>query len=184
VTAGALPTNLLLNATTGAITGTPTVVGTFSGTVTASNGVLPVATQAFSIVIGTLQAPPAITSAAPPATGTVGVAYNHTYTATGNPAPTYTVTAGALPTNLLLNATTGAITGTPTVVGTFSGTVTASNGVLPVATQAFSIVIGTPIIAPPLSYQGLWWADPRVRNQDGESISRTEGDLIFATWFT
>jgi hypothetical protein len=47
--------------------------------------------------------------------------------ASGFPAVTYAVTAGTLPAGLSLNATTGAITGTPTGVGAYSFTVTASN---------------------------------------------------------
>ena len=70
--------------------------------------------------------PPIITSAAP--TGIAyGVAVNHPYTATGSTPITWSVTAGALPTGLSLNAGTGALTGTPTASGAFSWTVTATN---------------------------------------------------------
>jgi len=82
--------------------------------------------------------PPIITSAAPPAAGTVDTAYNHTVTATGTPAPTFTATG--LPTGVTISAA-GVISGTPAAAGTFTGTITASNGVNPDATQAFSIVI-------------------------------------------
>ena len=61
-------------------------------------------------------------------------------TASGSPTVTFAVTAGALPNGLTLS-TTGAITGTPTQTGLFTGTVTASNGVSPVATQNFSITV-------------------------------------------
>lgn len=48
--------------------------------------------------------------------GQVGAAYNQTLVATGGTLPfTWTLTSGALPANLQLNAATGAITGTPTV---------------------------------------------------------------------
>lgn len=47
--------------------------------------------------------------------------------ATGYPAPTYTVTAGTLPGGVTLNATTGALEGAPTSTGSFLFTVTASN---------------------------------------------------------
>ncbi|MEP7284970.1 MAG: putative Ig domain-containing protein, partial [Chloroflexota bacterium] len=89
VTAGALPTGLMLSAA-GVITGTPTAAGPFAGTVTATNGDLPDATQNFNIVIAGIA--PTITSA-PPAGGTVGVVYTHTYTATGTAPITYSVTA-------------------------------------------------------------------------------------------
>lgn len=59
---------------------------------------------------------PTITSAAP-ATPAYGVAVNHPYTATGTPAPTWSVMAGALPTGLSLHATTGVLSGMPTASG-------------------------------------------------------------------
>jgi len=42
---------------------------------------------------------------------------------------------------LALNGTSGVVSGTPGAGGTFAGTLTASNGVAPAATQSFSIVI-------------------------------------------
>lgn len=47
--------------------------------------------------------------------------------ADGSPAPTYAITGGALPAGLVLDATTGAITGTPTATGFYDVTITASN---------------------------------------------------------
>jgi hypothetical protein len=82
---------------------------------------------------------PAITSAAPPG-GTVGVSYARNYTATGTPAPTYSVTSGTLPGGLTL-AASGALSGTPIEAGTFNGVVSADNGVPPAGQQAFSITI-------------------------------------------
>ena len=78
------------------------------------------------------------TSAAAPVTGNVGTAYNHTCTAAGTPAPAFAVTSGALPDGLTLGAT-GAISGNPTATGIFTGTITASNGIPPEATQDFVI---------------------------------------------
>ena len=141
VTAGALPTGLTLS-TGGVISGTPTAAGTFIGTITASNGTAPAATQSFSITIA-----PAIvfTSPVPPATGSVGTAYNHACTVTGTPPITFTVTSGALPTGLTLSSG-GVISGSPTAAGSFTGVITASNGSAPAATQNFSIVITAPLV--------------------------------------
>jgi len=77
----------------------------------------------------------------PPPQGITRTAYSHTFTATGVPAPTFSVTAGSLPPGLFLQSS-GLLSGTPQTAGTFSGiTVTASNGVAPPATQTFSITI-------------------------------------------
>lgn len=90
---------------------------------------------------------PTITSTPPPS-GTVGTAYSFTYTATGSTPITYSVTSGALPNGLSLSAS-GVISGTPTLAGTYTGTVTASNGTLPNATQNFSITVTSSTPPPP-----------------------------------
>ena len=128
----------------------------FAGTVTATNGVgdgvTPAASQNFSITI--IQAPvaPAITDGPPPTTGTVGVAYSFTYTASGYPTPVFNVSSGALPGGLTLNPTTGLLSGSPTATGVFTGTVTATNGVgdgvTPAASQNFSITVSQVVAVP------------------------------------
>ena len=107
---------------------------------TASNGVGSVATQSFSITVNPANQAPVITDGPPPTSATVGTAYSFTYTASGYPAPTYSLTAGNLPTGLSLSSA-GVISGTPSADGTFTGTVTATNGVGAGATQNFSITI-------------------------------------------
>jgi cyclophilin family peptidyl-prolyl cis-trans isomerase len=131
-----LPTGLTLSPA-GVLSGTPSAIGTFAGTVTATN-VAGTSEQAFNIVINQQ---PAFTNGPPPASGTVGTAYSFSYTASGSPAPTFALTSGALPAGLSLNPS-GAISGTPTTAGgPFTGTVTASNGIGTAATQDFSITV-------------------------------------------
>src|SRR6185503_17342963 len=116
---GTLPAGLTLNAATGAITGTPTATGSFSVKVTDSNGAgASTATSACSVTI----APAAPTlSCVAATTGRVGVAYSSSLVATGGVGPyTYSIISGSLPTGLTLNASTGAITGTPTTAGPFA----------------------------------------------------------------
>lgn len=85
---------------------------------------------------------PAFTSALP-APVRASASYSHTFTATGDPAPSFAITSGTLPSWLALNATTGVLSGTPPGPGTFGPfTIAASNGVSPAATQSFSIVLG------------------------------------------
>ena len=52
-----------------------------------------------------------------------------------------TVSAGALPNGLSLNAATGAITGTPTVANTFNFTITATDTVGATGSTAYSVTI-------------------------------------------
>ena len=88
---------------------------------------------------------PTITSSIP-SSGTVGIAYTHTFTATGVPAPTFSLT-GSLPAGLSFDGI-DTISGTPTSGGTFAGlSVTAMNGVSPDDIQNFSLTINTPTIA-------------------------------------
>ncbi len=61
------------------------------------------------------------------ATPVVGTPYSDSVSSSGYPAPTYSVTAGALPDGLSLDPASGAITGTPTTSGPWSATITATN---------------------------------------------------------
>jgi cyclophilin family peptidyl-prolyl cis-trans isomerase len=135
LTAGALPGGLSVS-TAGVISGTPNTAGTFTGTITSTNraGSFP---QAFSI---TINQAPTFTSSTPTNSGTFNTAYNFTCTASGFPAPSFSVAAGALPTGLSLS-TSGVISGTPTAAGTYTGTLSASNGIGSAASQSFSITI-------------------------------------------
>ena len=77
----------------------------------------------------TVDQEPAFTLDSPPTTATVGQSYAYTFAASGAPAPTYALGAGA-PTWLTINATTGALSGTPpTGTTSFTYSVVATNGV-------------------------------------------------------
>jgi cyclophilin family peptidyl-prolyl cis-trans isomerase len=131
---GTLPPGLSLSSS-GVISGTPTTAGTYPNiVVSASNGIGTAPTQTISITVHQV---PAITSSAPPA-GVLGIAYSHSFTATGSPTPTFSTT-DPLPTGLTLSPE-GVLSGTPSALGTFTGTVTATN-VVGTSEQAFNIVI-------------------------------------------
>ena len=137
---GALPTGVTFTAATGVFSGTAAAgtTGSYPITITAQNGIVPNATQNFTLIVG--QAP-AITSASN-ATFTVGTAGTFTVTATGTPAPTFSET-GALPTGVTLTAATGVLAGTPAAGtgGTYPITVTANNGLGSNATQSFTLTV-------------------------------------------
>jgi hypothetical protein len=86
--------------------------------------------------------PEAVTLACPAATTQVGASYSSALTAAGGIPPYTFSNTGNLPGGLTLNASTGAITGTPTKVGTFNFTaqVTDSSG-LPAGTVTSSCTI-------------------------------------------
>ena len=123
IASGSLPSGLTLNPATGAITGTPTQAGTFSFTgqvVDSSGSASNTVTSNCNIVVTT---PPPLTVFCPLSTGQVGVPYNSAISASGGLPPySYSISAGTLPDGLTLNPTSGAITGTPTLAGTFAFT--------------------------------------------------------------
>jgi hypothetical protein len=123
---GTLPTGLTFNAATGVISGTATQTGSFPVTLSATNAG-GTTTVPLTIVINAAPAAPVMTGLAP-ASGRVGVAFNLTLTSTGTPAAS-SYSATGLPPGLLLNAGTGAITGTPTSFGSFEVQVKATNTV-------------------------------------------------------
>ncbi|MGX9902042.1 Ig domain-containing protein [Arthrobacter sp. SA17] len=82
-------------------------------------------------VIDVNSAAPVFTADAPPTKATARVAYSYTFAATGDPAPTFHVSSGALPAGLSLDSSTGVLSGTPTKPGKATFTVTATNGVSP-----------------------------------------------------
>ncbi|HMZ22667.1 MAG TPA: putative Ig domain-containing protein, partial [Blastocatellia bacterium] len=144
VTNGTLPAGLMLNAASGAITGTPTMQGTFNLTVTASSGAC-AGSRSYTVTIGC--AGIAFTTASPLTAGQVGVAYSQTLGVAPVGSYGFSLTTGNLPGGLTLHPTTGVLSGTPGATGSFAFTVKAqaANGCN--ATQTYTLVIGCPAVS-------------------------------------
>ena len=85
--------------------------------------------------------PPPVTVACPSASAQVGTAYSSAMTATGGVTPYTFSNTGSLPPGLLLNAGTGAVTGTPTAAGTFAFTAQVQDASAGTATSNCSITV-------------------------------------------
>jgi hypothetical protein len=139
ITLGSLPPGLTLNAGTGVISGTPTT-GTgspFNFTVQAADSGTPQQTSSRALSISIATAPLSVATTGLP-NGVVGQSYNGAIlqSAGGNPPVTWSISVGALPAGLTLNASTGAITGSPTTAGTATFTVKATDSTTPTAQTA------------------------------------------------
>ncbi|WP_210217162.1 Ig domain-containing protein, partial [Klebsiella pneumoniae] len=129
VTAGALPPGIVLNASSGALSGTPTSAGTFNFAVTAtdsSTGTGPFTTgQGFTLTVG------APTLSMTPAPGNLpmnyGTATTINFASSGGTAPySYALAAGSLPVGVSFNSA-GVLSGTPTAPGNYNIAVRAAD---------------------------------------------------------
>ncbi len=121
-----LPTGLSIFASTGTISGTPTTTGTYSVAVTATDNLGSSGSAHFTWTITgavVVTNPGAQSSASGTAITTLGLVANDT--ASG---ASFTWTESGLPTGLSINTATGTISGTPTTAGTYTVTVTATDG--------------------------------------------------------
>jgi Putative Ig domain len=119
----------------------PSTPGTYPGpSVTTTSDLPAVSGGSYSAT-----AAPAFTADAPPATALVGTAYSYQFAAGGYPAPMFTVASGTLPPGIVLNSTTGLLSGTPTTGGSSTFTVQAANDAGPDAVSGSITITVTPL---------------------------------------
>jgi len=141
IVSGALPAGLVLDKSFGVISGTPGAVGTSTFTVQATDSSLPAQTAQAPLSITLSTGPLRIITTSLPA-GTANNPYSTFLQAGGGTPPVaWSVSLGSLPAGLSLTPSTGAISGTPSVAGTTSFSVTATDASTPVQSvqQALSI---------------------------------------------
>jgi Glycosyl hydrolase family 48/Cellulose binding domain/Putative Ig domain len=177
-----LPLGLSLSATTGAVTGSPTVAGSYTTTVTVNDG-SGASSVNFDWTIGATGTGTGntVTVTNPGTqTGTVGTAASlqikATDSATGQ---TLTYSAAGLPAGLSISTSTGLITGTPTTAGSSSVTVTVTDGTGAKGTATFTWTIssGSPpsgacqVTYTPDQWQGGFVADVTIADTGSSAIN-------------
>ena len=134
---------------TGTNTVSPIVVGsltngtTYTCSVTATNSVGAGPASGTVIVTPTpTPTPPTVTSANS-ATFTTNAPSSFSVTATGTPATFTYSSTGTLPIGVTFSTSTGVLSGTPTQAGPFPLTIGVANGVMPNASQMFTLNVAT-----------------------------------------
>jgi len=140
-----LPPGLILNSSTGAITGAPTALGTFFVGLTVE-----AATAAASVVLPLTVAvyvpPLQITTYPALPQGTAGVPYAGSIVATGGAPPyTFTIIHGVLPAGLAFSPG-GSLAGTPTAFGNSGFTVQVTDSAGGTNARDFTLVIAPPTL--------------------------------------
>jgi hypothetical protein len=175
VSSGSLPNGLTLGST-GILSGTPMTIGAFDFTLTATDTTGKTGSQAFSIVISSLD----IITSSPLADGQVGNAYNQNFNATGGtPSYTWSIISGVLPANITLNPSSGVISGTPTSAGNSVFTLKVTDSASP--TQAVSSKIFSVTIQPAtLSITTTTAANGVVNSSYSQTLSATGGTTPYS----
>ena len=141
VSAGAFPSGITLSSG-GVLAGTPTASGTFNFTAKATDAAGCFGTRAYALLIN----PPGCNTITvnPPTlpNSFIGTNYSQTFTQTGGTgALTWSVSAGALPNGLSLNASTGALSGTLTTVGSFIFTIRITDANNCQGTRQYTVIV-------------------------------------------
>lgn len=174
---GTLPAGLTLSSG-GALSGTPTEVGTFAITIEATDANGQTGSQGYSLVIN------APTLALSPAAGTLtltyGAAYSQVFAASGSPGPYGYAVSGALPDGVSFSG--GTLSGTPTAPGSYPITITATDSALTGSGAPFSITQAytLEVPAPALTIDPATLADTTAGQAYAQTLSGSGGVAPYA----
>jgi YVTN family beta-propeller protein len=135
-----LPAGLSLDASTGAITGTPTVIGNTAVNASVTDSLGLVAAISFNMRVN-----PVTMSIISPnlPSATMGASYSALLEVSGGKAP-YTWSAAGLPEWLSISASTGELTGTPTAIGNWVVDVTLTDSLGTTVSKGFTLTVSYP----------------------------------------
>jgi hypothetical protein len=138
-----LPTGFALDAQTGALSNSSPIAGQYTFSIRLTDSAQGAITSNFSL---TIETPPLrITTVPPLFTGTVGVGYSQSFSATGGKPP-YTWSAVGDTGGLTLDASTGVLRGTPQMPGAFAFTIRVADSAGAVASNNFSVTVTAPVL--------------------------------------
>jgi hypothetical protein len=173
-----LPLGLSISSSTGAISGSPTVAGSYTTTVTVNDG-SGASSVNFDWTIGATGTGNTVTVTNPGTqAGTVGTAASLQIHASDSAAgQTLTYTATGLPAGLSISSSTGLISGTPTTAGSSSVTATATDGTGAKGTATFTWTISGSssgachVTYTPNQWQGGFTANVTIANTGTTAIN-------------
>lgn len=132
------------------ISGSPTVAGAATITITATADGVTSAPWKDTITIRVKVSPPvtpAVFTSTPPVSAVVGAVFSYAPTVT-SATPVAFLLTGAVP-GLTFDPATGRLSGTPTTVGNYAVTITAANGALTRTSQTFTLAVTAATTPPP-----------------------------------
>jgi hypothetical protein len=162
VTAGALPTGMTLNTSSGALGGIPQAVGPSSFTIAVTDARGTTGSQAYAIQIN--PTPAILTTSLP--SWDVGKAYRQSIAWSGGTGPYLFRVKGSLPAGLTLGGRTGIISGTPSTSGNYAFTIILTDASGATASQAYAVTM-----SPPLTIRTLSLPQARLNSSYSQTIA-------------